>query len=602
MTAENQPENQDTCSPLPLVFFNQQAAGSDFVNSWKHINRTFAYASVRSDVYRTHPKTEEADVMLQVEDNNSDDASKTQEESDGISDVPVASYLQIVGNSSPIVAISTSEFPIKNAKQDKRRIHISVSSADDDNDNDNYIEDCVQAELETMRLVHEEDLVSEDLKICSKNRANEQHISLKKNDNSEATKGSDTGKSESVVSIEENNVESAEFSIELHNVTNTKFDEQCNGKPSQEMETGNKANGRVVDNTKLPNENDHGYDAVTHSDESLASSAEARKKAMPCPGGETERVISTKTRPKGKRRRKKKSVTDGIHSDGKNGSETQKEVVPLEKVNEADKSGFSSTHCVEQMSKTGRNSATDFQQTQQHSGEEVKRGAYSENDDNRIVSYVDEFVVNYVGTNVTVTQEYHGRSASEGDGKMKPEDGKQEKYKDVYATNEDASERNGSSGIVSQLRDLLKRKSLTDSAHSVDNENVITMEADATKTFSKDNYLTVVQQNEVHEKYAGDEYYSAATDLEDPQNTAEQIYSHVDDGDDDLYCEIPAAAKPSVMNVNHDDNQYVGDGFSGKVPIYANIGLQHGTAKCDGNQPFQNEYKFAIYSNDAIDV
>jgi len=57
-----------------------------------------------------------------------------------------------------------------------------------------------------------------------------------------------------------------------------------------------------------------------------------------------------------------------------------------------------------------------------------------------------------------------------------------------------------------------------------------------------------------------------------------------------------------VIYVNHDDNQYVGDEFSDKVPIYANIGLPHGTTMFYGNDALQSEYEFAIYSNDAIDV
>ena len=568
-TTGNQQENQDTCSPLPLVFFNRQAAGSDIVNSWKHINRAFAYASVRSDVDGPRPKTEGTDAVLQVEGNKADDDTKTHEQTVQVSDVPVASYLQIVGGSSPIVAISTSECPIKDVKQDKRRIHISVSSADDDNDDNNQepLEDCAQAELETMRLVDEEDLGSEE--------TNEQHISLKKNDILEATKGTDTARSERVVSIEENREESAELCIELHNVTKTKFDEQCNGKSFQEMETGNKVNGRIMDDTKLSNENDHGYVTITHSDE-LRGLSEDSKKTMPCPGGESELVISTKPKPKGKRRRKKKSVTDGIHSDERNTAETQEGVAPLDNVNE-NKSGFLSTQCVEQMGKTRRSSATDFQQTQQHSEEKVKSSAISDNDDNQIVSYVDQFVVNSVGTNAPLTEEYHDRSVLKSDVNMKLEGGKQEKYNDDCATNEDATERNGSPGIVSQLRDLLKRTSLTDSAHSVDNENKITVQTDATGSFSKDDYLTVVQENV---KYAGEDYYSTATDLEDPQSTAEQIYSHVDEDNDDLYCEIPAASQPvGVIYVNHDGNQNVGTKFSNKVPIYANVGLQHGTTR-----------------------
>ena len=603
-TTGNQPENQDTCSPLPLVFFNRQAAGSDIVNSWKHINRAFAYASVRSEVDSPRPKKEETDAVLQVEDNKSDDDSKTPEQTVRVSDVPVASYLQIAGSSSPIVAISTSDCPIRDEKQDKRRIHISVGSADDDDD-DNYpepLEDCPQSELETMRLVDKEDLGSEEVITGNKAETNEQHISSKKNDILEVTKGPGTARCEHVVSIEENREESAELCIEF-DVTKTKFDEQCNGKSFQEMKTGNKVNGRIMDDTKLPNENDHGYVAITHSDELLGLSEDS-KKAMPCPGGESERVISTKPKPKGKRRRKKKSVTDGIHSDKRNRTETQEGVVPLDNVNE-DKSGVLSTPCVEHMGKARRSSAADFQQTQQHSEEEVKSSAISNNDANQIVSYVDQFVVNNVGSNVPVTEEYHDRSVSESDGKMKLEDVKQQKSNDKCVTNEDTTERNGSPGIVSQLRDLLKRTSLSDSAHSVDNENKVAVQTDATGSFSKDDYLTVVQENEVHENYAGQDHYSTATDHEDPESTAEQIYSHVDDDSDDLYCEIPAAAQPAgVIYVNHDNNQhtYVGNRFSDKVPIYANVGLQHRKTMFNGNHALENEYEFAIYSNDTIDV
>ena len=585
-TTQNQPEAQDTYSPLPLVFFNQQAADSDIVNSWKNINRAFAYASVRSDVDIPRPKTEGTDFALHVENSKSDDDSKTQEQTIRISDVPVTSYLQIVDNSSPIVAISTSECPIKDVKQGKRRIHISVGSADDDDDNyPERLEDCTQSELETTPLVYDEDSVSDDLKICCKIEANEQHVSLKKNDTSGTTKGSDTDRTEgfSVVSSEENREESAEFCIELHNVTSTKFDEQCIGKSSQEIETDNNANGRVLDGTKLANN--------THSDESFALSEDS-KKGTPFPGDESEQFISTKTRSKGKRCRKKKSVTDGINSNGKNGSEIRKRMAPLDNVNE-DKSGVSSTQCIEQMGKTGRNSATDFQQTEQHTGEKVKSGAFSDNDEYQIVSYVDQCAVNDVATNVPLTQDYYAGSVSESDEKMKPED---------YATNEDATERNGSPGIVSQLRDLLKRKSLTDSANSVDGGNKITVEDDTTESFSKDDYLTVVQENEAHEKYASEEYYSTATDLDDRQSPAEQIYSHVDESNDDLYCEIPVGAKPGVICVNHDDNKNVGDGFCDKVPIYANVGPQHGTVMSNGSHAFQNEYEFAIYSNDTIDV
>lgn len=366
-TTENQPEDQDTCSPLPLVFFNQQAAGSDTVNSWKHINRAFAYASVRSDVDSPLPKTEETHVASQVEDNKPDEDCKTQKEIVQISDVPATSYLQIVDNHSSIVAISTNECPAKDVKHGIRKIHVSVSSADEDDNYTKPLEDCTQVELETMRFVNEEDFVS-----CSKNQANGQHISFNINNHSGVTEGSDTDKSESTVWMEENREESPEFCNELHNLTNTECDEQNNEKSSQEMETENKADGRIMDGTKLPNENDHGYVAVFHSDESLAL-PEDSKKAMPCPGGESERVTCTKTRPKGKRRRKKKSFTDGINSDGKNGSETrkggtemQKEVVLLDDVNE-DKSGFLSTQSVVQMEKTGLGSAIDFQQTQQHS-------------------------------------------------------------------------------------------------------------------------------------------------------------------------------------------------------------------------------------------
>ena len=600
-TTENQSENQDTCSPLPLVFFNQQAAGSDIANSWKHINRAFAYASVRSDVDGHRPKTDETDAVLQVEDIKLDDDPKTQEQAVRISDVPVASYLQIVGNNSPIVAISSSECPIKDVKKDKNRFHISASSADDDDD-DNYpkpLEDCAQVELETMRLVDEKDLVSEDLKTASKNEANEQPTSLKKNEILEVTKGSDTARSERIVSIEENRKESAVFSTELHNVTNTKIGEQCNGNSFQEMETENKANGRIMDGTKLPSENEHGYVAVTHSD-ALLELSEDSKKAMHCPGGESERVISTKPKPKGKRRRQKKIITDGIHSDKRNKAETQKGGVPLDNVNE-DKSRLLSNSCVEQMDKTRRSSATDLQQTQQHSKEKVKSSAFSDNDKNQVVNCVDQFAV--CRTDVPLTEDYQDRSVSESNGKMKLEDGKQEKYNADCATNEDATERNGSPGIVSQLRDLLKRKSFTDSAHSVENENKITAEDDASEAFSKDGYLTVVQENEAHEKYAGKQYYSTATNLEDPQGTAEQIYSHVDDDNDDLYCEIPAAVQPAgVIHVNQDDNKYAGDRLAEKGPIYANIGFQHARTMFNGNHALQNDYEFAIYSNDAIDV
>lgn len=601
-TTENQPENQDICSPLPLVFFNQQAAGSDIGNSWKHINRAFAYASVRSDVDSPRPKKDETDAVLQVEDNKSDDDSKTQEQALRVSGVPVASYLQIVGNNSPIVAISTSECPIKDVKQDKRRIHVSVSSTDDDDGNyPEPLEACTQVELESMRLVDEQDLVSEELITARKNEANEQPTSLKKNDILEITKGSHTARSERVVSIEENKKESADFCTELHNVTNTKFDEQCNRKSSQEMETENKANCSIMNGTKLPNENDHGYVAVTHSD-ALLGLSEDSKKAMPCPSSESERVISTKPKPKGKRHRQKKIVTDVIYSDKRNRAETQKGVVPLDNVNE-DKSGFVSNNCVEQMGKTKPSSATDFHQTQQHSEEKVKSSAVSDHDEDQIVNCVDQFVVNNMGTNVALSEEYHDRSVSESDGKMKLEDGTKEKYNDDCATSEDATEGNGSPGIVSQLRDLLKRKSLTDSTHAVENENKITAEDDATEAFSKDDYLTVVQENEAHQKYAGEQYYSTATDLKDPQSTADQIYSHVDDDNDDIYCEIPAAAQPAgVIHVNQDDNQYVGNRFSNKGPIYANLGLQHGRTTFNGNHAVQNEYEFAIYSNDTIDV
>lgn len=600
ITTENQPENQDTCSPLPLVFFNQQAADSHIVSSWKHINRAFAYASVRSDVDRPRPNTEETAFVLQIEDNKSDDDSKTQEQTVPIPDVPVASYLQIVGNNSPIVTISASERPTKDVKQDKRRIHISVSSANDDDSYKEPLEDCPQAELETMRLVDEEDFASEDIKICSKNEANAQHIGLKRNDISEATKGRDTDKSECVVSIEESREESAEFCQELHDLTNTTCDEQYNGTSSQLVETKNKANGRVMDDTKLPNENDDGYVAVFHSDESRALSEDS-KKAITCAGCESERVVSTKTRPKGKRRRKKKSETGGIHSDEKNKTEGRKGVAPLGNVDE-DKNGFLSTQRVEQMDKTGRNSDTDFQQIQQHSGEKVKSSVFSDNDEKndseyQIVNHVEQFV-NNAGTTVPLTYEYHAGSISESDRKIKPGDGRQEQC-DVRAANEDATERNGSSGIVSQLQDLLKRKSL-DLAYSVDRENKITGEPDATESFSKDDYLTVVQENKAHE---GKEHHSTATDLRDRQITAEQIYSHVDDGNDNLYCEISTAAQPEGIYVNHDDVQNVGDGcYDHKVPIYANIGLQHGTAMCNGNHALQNEYEFAIYSNDVIDV
>lgn len=567
-TTENQPEDQDTCSPLPLVFFNQQAAGSDTVNSWKHINRAFAYASVRSDVDSPLPKTEETHVASQVEDNKPDEDCKTQKEIVQISDVPATSYLQIVDNHSSIVAISTNECPAKDVKHGIRKIHVSVSSADEDDNYTKPLKDCTQVELETMRFVNEEDFVS-----CSKNQANGQHISFNINNHSGVTEGSDTDKSESTVWMEENREESPEFCNELHNLTSTECDEQNNEKSSQEMETENKADGRIMDGTKLPNENDHGYVAVFHSDESLAL-PEDSKKAMPCPGGESERVTYTKTRPKGKRRRKKKSFTDGIHSDGKNGSETrkggtemQKGVVPLDDVNE-DKSGFLSTQSVEQMEKTGLGSAIDFQQTQQHSGEKVKGSGYSDYEESNDSGY--QIVVKNVGTNVSLPHQYHAASISESDGKVKPEDGKQEKYNDDYATNECATERNGSSGIVSQLRDLFEMKLLTDSAHSVDRESKITVEAGTTESFSKDGYISVMQENVVPEKYAVEEYCSTATDLEDRQSTAEQIYSHVDDKNDDLYCEIPSAAQPGLIYVNHDDNQNVGDGYSDEFAIYSN--------------------------------
>ena len=563
-TTENQPEDQDTFSPLPLVFFNQEAAGSDAVDSWKHINRAFAYASVRSDVDRPVPKTEETHVASQVEDNKPAEDSKTQEEIVQISDVPATSYLQIVGNHSSIVAISTNECPAKNVKHGIRKIHVSVSSVDEDDNYTKPLKDCTQVELETMRFVNEEDSVS-----CSKNQANGQHISFKTNDHSGATEGSDTGKSESTVWIEENREESPEFYNELHNLTSTECDEQNNEKSSQEMATENKADGRILDGTKLPNENDHGYVA-----DISPALPEDSKKAMPCPGRESERATYTKTRSKGKRRRKKKSFTDGIHSDGKNGSETQKGgaeiqkgVVPLDGVNE-DKSGFLSTQSVEQMEKTGLSSASDFQQTQQHCGEKVKSSGYSDYEESNDSGY--QIVVKNVGTNVSLSHEYHAASTSESDGKINPEDEKQEKYNDDYATSECATERNGSSGIVSQLRDLFEMKLLTDSAHSVHRVSKITLEAGATESFSKDAYISVMQENEVPEKNADEEYYSTATDLEDRQSTAEQIYSHVDGENDDVYCEIPSAAQPGLIYVNHDDNQYVGDGYSEEFAIYSN--------------------------------
>lgn len=535
---EEPPVNKDgqlesLSSPLPLVIFNQQAVYSNNANSWRNaVNRAFAYASVRSDVVAPRSSADDTASALQGEDKTSVGGAKTQEQT--VPDVPVTSYLQIIDHNPTTVAVSSSEYPAKDAKKDKKRIYISVSSVDDDVDkNMEQFEDSTQMELKPLRLNDVEGLASdENADVSFKSEANTQQSSSKANDISEAEKTPEVDKRECVVLMEGRREQAASVSAVQLNVTSSQSDEQQNKQESQEVVKNNaNANSEIVDGEKQPSQ----YNHLVSSLEKSPALSEANGKAIPRHGSESEHSIPIEIRQKAKVRRKKKKRTGGTHSDGTNKDERHKS--PLDNVTE-EKSGYLLTQDVEQLEKTGSNGVPHFQQTQQTSGEQFKSGGVSKNEDQ--------------------TEE---------------------------------TGRNGSSSIVLQLRNLLQKK-FDDSAQCVVRE-----------VKSTDGHEKAAQENEAREKYAVRENDAKTTDLDQGHGTTtKQIYANVDDGNDDLYCEIPAFVQRDVIYANRDNSQNVGNDFSHNCPIYANIDVQHGIVTYDGNATLGNDHGFAIYSNDIIDV
>ncbi|XP_078374284.1 uncharacterized protein LOC144657795 [Oculina patagonica] len=593
VTKENQPEVESPSSPLPLVFYNQQAADSDIVNSWKHMHRAFAYASVRSDVVAPHPSSEETASMSPVEGKASVDDAKTQEEPTPVPDVPVTSYLQIVDSNSTIVAISSSDRPVKDTKHDQRRIYISVSSADGDVDNNTErLEDATQTELETMPLDDKGDLgPDENENISSKNKTNTVQIRSKEKDISEAEKGSDAGKPECVVLIEGNREQKAAFYKGQPNLMKSQSDEQRNNKQESQEAEKNKAiaNSGIVDGEMLPNKNERDFAAVFNFEESPILS-EGPEKGITRNGDETGKVTPNEMRPKAKRRTKKKRSTGWTQADET--KKTEERMSSLDNV-AVDKNGYVITKHVEQLEKNRPNGGPDFTQTQERSGEHLKSNGVSKNEDQNdseyeVVNQVDQ-LANIARTNVPRTPDYQVERVLEGNGKMKPSDGKQDQYMYDYATTQEVTER--PSSIVLQLRSLLQKRT-GDSAQYADSDNK-----------SAAGFETAVQENKVQGKCAVEEYHANTRDVVDKghQNT-EQIYANVDGDNDDLYCEIPATAQPEAFYANQENAQNVGDEYSDNCPIYANINVRHGTATCNGNPALESQNEFAIYSNDIIDV
>lgn len=372
VTKDHQPECLS--SPLPLVFFNQQAAYSNNANFWRDVNRAFAYASVRSDVVARRSSADDTASALPGEDKISVDGAKTQEQT--IPDVPVASYLQIIDHNPTIVAVSSSEHPAKDAKGDKRRIYISVSSVDDDADNNmEHFKDSAQIELKSLRLNDAEGLASdENASISFKSEANTQQSSSKANDISEAEKTPEVDKPECVVLMEGRREPEASVSAVQLNVISSQSDEQKNKQESSEVEKNKaKANSEIVDGEKQPSQ----YDHVVSSPQKSPALSETTGKAISRHGSESEQFIPIEIQPKGKVRRKKKKRTSGTHSDATNKAEGHKS--PLNNVTE-EKSGYLFTQDVEQLEKTGSNGVSHFQQTQQTAVEQFKSAGVSKNE------------------------------------------------------------------------------------------------------------------------------------------------------------------------------------------------------------------------------
>ena len=526
--------------------------------------------------------------MSPGEDQPAGDDAKTQEQTISVPDILVTSYLQIVDINSAAVAISSGDRPVMDAKHGKRRIYISVSSADDD---DERLEDENQTELDTMRLDDTEDLNSNgNESISSKTETHTEQTSSKENDTSEAKIGPDADKPECVVLIEENSEQKAAFYKVQPNLMSSQSDEQrSNKQDSHEVENKAQRNSGIVDGEKLPNINDRPFVAVFNTEDSPTLS-DGTEKVIRRHGEESEQANPVEIRPIAKRRRKRKRVTGGTHSDGMSKAE---ERMSSQDTVAQEKNGYVSTQYVQQLERAGCNGVRDFQQTPQRLGEQLKSSGVSmkeEQNDNeyQVANQVDQFA-NKARTNVPMTPEYQAESVS--DGKMKPDDGKHDKYIYDYATTDEVTERNGSSSIVLQLRTLLQKKSCG-SAQYVDRENK-----------STGGIKTVVEENKAHEKYPVEEDRAKTTDLDQGRlNSSEQIYANVDDSNDDLYCEIPATLQPEAIYANQDIAKNFGDEHSDNCPIYVNIGVQHGTVTCNGNLAVEKENGFAIYSNDVIDV
>lgn len=458
---ESQPEVPNAFS-TPLVIFNQQAEDSEKNISWKHITRAFAYAPADDDEDGPHPNEEESTCASEGEVKEADEESKSQEEIVPDASISVASYLHIVDDNPAIVRISSSERPATDAKHEERRRYLSVTSDDDEPLLDNN---------------------------CSaENEPSAQQINSKENGILEDSQGSETGKPECVVLIEDNEKQTTEVFIEVPDVKTPMCEELPNGTATQEVERKD-ANGKIMDGEKVLNEGDRKHTSENHSNPS--STSEDADKAMSPHGEESKSVVPNETRPiprprlsKKNRRRinseeKRKTAKRASHVD--NPDETNRHShIPSQDPDKQDRTvvipvSAQHVHHTTAPSKTGVKSKVNTKGENQ-----VQIANDVRHPDNRS------------GTSSEGIPNYESVVTSESSVTVEPNNGGNGTVTYDYATTQEVTKSNESSSVISQLGGIV-RNNPRETQH-LDKGSNTTARHETTKSPREDSYPVVRQE------------------------------------------------------------------------------------------------------------
>ena len=356
--------------------------------------------------------------------------------------------------------------------------------------------------------------------------------------------------------------------------------EECSEVCERERNERQRNTNGVKDSER--NEDDHGYLVVFHSDKSTGLPQGAENE--PPYEDESQYLIPVETGPKEERNRKEEKRT-GTHSKGKEEAsdvlKTENDrLSPTDNLDEDKYGCLSSQHASVNLGTFGNYAVSEFQDTQP--GEMFKRSGISQSADEDgygylLVQHVENSAANVdkAGTKVPVNQAHAGGISKSG-GQMDPD------YED------------GNNYDYIAVQEMKNWSGSPDNTASKLQENNATCPESSTE--DNHDYLTVVHEREVDEKYAGRDNLHSTTEQE-RQNTTDQIYANVHDKNND-YSKMSAGARSELIYVNQEDVQNVGDDF----PIYANSEVQQDPAMRNYNPAFDYEDENPIYDNEIMDV